>query len=541
MRVGRFVVAALAAVSCTPSGGTLELTPKKSRIFDDGETTEIKIKATDLQGRVGTGRVRFAADAGVFGDNPVQLDAYGTGVTTFSCDVVADRGCVGTVAFTGEWNGVTTELSVRMNERCPGAFRCGGECAVLATSWHHCGACGAQCTPTQKCEAGACVPCTGDCDSDGWAIADGDCCDQYNVCTRPASVNPGAVEGLGNGIDDNCNGLLDQADVLDVEPCDGALDSRPGSSLDYAKAIGLCRTTTEGERTWGVLSAEIVHANGVGGVTPNRHSIRPVFGTIPPQEGARVAVFGSGVASDAVQSNPSLGDGAPGSEVDLSTCDAGGCITDWFSSNRPGVKAAFKLPSSPMCGGESDQKKANDSVMLRLRIRAPTNAQSFRLKTRFFSEEYPEFVCSSFNDQMILLIDTPGASVGNPPDKNLMTYATDGGSWPVGINLAAGTPLFQTCQSKASAPMCWDTSVNVNSCGQGPGELANTQYSAGGAMGCVRGGGTIWMGTRGNVKPGQIFELRAAVWDVGDHALDSLVLIDDFEWSVDVVEPGTGE
>jgi hypothetical protein len=30
-------------------------------------------------------------------------------------------------------------------------------------------------------------------------------------------------------------------------------------------------------------------------------------------------------------------------------------------------------------------------------------------------------------------------------------------------------------------------------------------------------------------EPGRVFELRAAVWDVGDSALDSLVLIDDFK------------
>ncbi len=34
---------------------------------------------------------------------------------------------------------------------------------------------------------------------------------------------------------------------------------------------------------------------------------------------------------------------------------------------------------------------------------------------------------------------------------------------------------------------------------------------------------------------------RAAVWDVSDMALDSLVLIDDFESSVDAGVSGTGD
>ena len=37
-----------------------------------------------------------------------------------------------------------------------------------------------------------------------------------------------------------------------------------------------------------------------------------------------------------------------------------------------------------------------------------------------------------------------------------------------------------------------------------------------------------------------IFELRAAVWNVSDHTLDSLFLMDDFKWGVDAGEPGTG-
>jgi len=32
------------------------------------------------------------------------------------------------------------------------------------------------------------------------------------------------------------------------------------------------------------------------------------------------------------------------------------------------------------------------------------------------------------------------------------------------------------------------------------------------------------------VKPGEVIELRLAIWDTGDHGYDSLVLLDDFEW-----------
>ena len=71
-------------------------------------------------------------------------------------------------------------------------------------------------------------------DGDGVTVADGDC-DDAN-----ADVRPGRTEEC-NGIDDNCNGLIDEnfpdtdddslADCLDVEECDG-LDNDGDGAID---------------------------------------------------------------------------------------------------------------------------------------------------------------------------------------------------------------------------------------------------------------------------------------------------------------------
>ena len=53
------------------------------------------------------------------------------------------------------------------------------------------------------------------------------------------------------------------------------------------------------------------------------------------------------------------------------------------------------------------------------------------------------------------------------------------------------------------------------------------------------GGGTGWLTTSGNVKPGETIELRFIVWDTGDSYYDSVVLLDDFVWSVMASQPGT--
>ena len=52
------------------------------------------------------------------------------------------------------------------------------------------------------------------------------------------------------------------------------------------------------------------------------------------------------------------------------------------------------------------------------------------------------------------------------------------------------------------------------------------------------GGGTGWLKMAGNVKPGETMELRFTIWDTGDGFYDSVVLLDDFQWSVQASQPG---
>ena len=47
---------------------------------------------------------------------------------------------------------------------------------------------------------------------------------------------------------------------------------------------------------------------------------------------------------------------------------------------------------------------------MRLSLRVPTNANSFSVDMFFFSAEYPEYVCSTYNDQLIALVDTPSGT-----------------------------------------------------------------------------------------------------------------------------------
>ena len=106
-----------------------------------------------------------------------------------------------------------------------------------------------------------------------------------------------------------------------------------------------------------------------------------------------------------------------------------------------------------------------------------------------------------------------------------MNLAMDAAGNPVGVNLAA-SGLFTQCKPVDKY------SATSESC-IGTGDLEGTGFED--------HGGTGWLTTRGNVVGGEVITLRLAIWDLGDHALDSLVLIDNFKWDAAEYTPGTGQ
>ena len=184
--------------------------------------------------------------------------------------------------------------------------------------------------------------------------------------------------------------------------------------------------------------------------------------------------------------------------------------------------------------------------MLTLTIRVPTNAKSFKLATNFFSSEFPEYTCSAFNDFFVVLLDSAySGTPANPSDKNLAFYQPSGTmtKYPVGVNLAAGnTGLFTQCVNGAVGCAPGSTAGSITTC-QNTTQLAGTGLDTPTAGQCdansMQGGGTGWLETSGNVNPGEVIKLRIAIWDTSDHVLDSLAIVDGFEWLVDASQPGT--
>jgi hypothetical protein len=183
----------------------------------------------------------------------------------------------------------------------------------------------------------------------------------------------------------------------------------------------------------------------------------------------------------------------------------------------------------------------------------PPNARSFSVRSNFYSSEFPEWTCSQFNDFFLALLDSsfePGENQEpNPSDKNLAFYETPAGAvYPVGVNLAHGnTGLFTQCRNGETG--CTSGMISTISSCVGEEQLTGTGFDVAdptmGPSGCgasnLDGGATGWLTTRGNVVPGETIELRFIVWDTGDGLFDSLVLLDDFRWSVEASTPGTRE
>lgn len=320
----------------------------------------------------------------------------------------------------------------------------------------------------------------GDHDGDGFESSV-DC----NDCVP--EINPGAYDFPGNGIDEDCSGLSDDSGCSDL-----GLSIGDATALEAARAIGLCARATESR--WGVIDARFTTADGTGepasrfqaGVLDRLGPFRPVRGRrmLSISSGYGRAPSGAGVAE--CRNYGGAGGFPPGFPVDAPAC-----------------------PSVPM-------GSVFDPVALEVRLRVPTNVQAFQFASSFYTHEYPDFICSPFNDVFAVLQERDG---------QLENVVFDRDGNPVTVNNA----LLQACLRGTHggreftcdlgyAPLI-GTGYDVD-CPTGlPG---STREGAGASTGCLT--------TTSRVVPGTEITLRFAIWDSGDGELDSLALIDGFEW-----------
>jgi hypothetical protein len=318
-----------------------------------------------------------------------------------------------------------------------------------------------------------------------------------------------------------------------VTLCDLGLPSNATNALQYAAAMELCGTTTEAGTGPGVISASFTLASGAGVPDGRSRAIRPSFGNNVPRAGNAMVVLSTGAAAATGQVNPNFVAFQPG----LNTGTSSAPPADWLAAH------GGTFPNLPGCPAPIGNM-AHNPIMLTLRIRVPSDAHSFSLSVKFFSSEYPEYVCSPYNDIFVALLDSTYAGTpANPADKNI---ATANGGYLLGANLAFNnsTPFFTECLNGqtgcAQGAVAGNTATCVGTAGITGTGMDTVATAFGGYCGNNNrvGGGTDWLAIRGNVVPGEIIVLRLALWDTGDDFYDSVVLLDNFSWFPNTVSPG---
>ena len=345
-----------------------------------------------------------------------------------------------------------------------------------------------------------------------------------NQPTGPSSAagvcapSPSNFDVPGNNCDDDGDGTVDNLPV-----CDSALPKN-GDAPSFAKAIGLCQTASgPADTKWGVLSA--TYTNGHTRTTApgdGQHGILPQFGAaVKPREGASLGVLSSGWAREF--------DGANSTSATFKDGGAIGPVTEGSSAPPGFPKGSASCPSL--------DPGTRDLINVKLQIKVPANAKGLQFDFDFYSGEWPEYVCSRFNDSFIAYLSGKAFNGGQPENMSF-----DAKNNPVSVN----NGFFDRCTAGTETG-CSGGQTSTATCPGGSGELAGTGFDAPGTY-CGRqstgGGATGWLTSTAPVAPGEVITLEFMVWDTGDANLDSSVLIDHFTWvpgdgASAPVEPGT--
>lgn len=358
--------------------------------------------------------------------------------------------------------------------------------------------------------------------------------------TDPSWQSVNNITATSNGpaqiVDTNAANLSKAFYRVNLTGCDATLPSNSSDPLQYAAAMELCQITTEQGTASGLISAALTLASGTGTPAIVSRAIRTSFGNNNlPLAGASFVVLSTGAAAAPGQVNPAYNAFQPG----VNTGTSSAAPSDWLAAN------AGHFPNAPGCPATTGGTTAFNPVMLTLRLRVPSYAHSFKVSAKFFSSEFPEWVCSPYNDFFVALLDsTYTGTSANPVDKNLAVYiAPNSNRYPLGVNLASGnTGLFTDCVNGTTGCAPGGVAGTTSTCTSTSG-LAGTGFDVADPGKCngnsVVGGATAWLSIRGNVVPGEIITLRFAIWDTSDGTYDSLVLLDNFAWSAETVTPGT--
>jgi len=323
---------------------------------------------------------------------------------------------------------------------------------------------------------------------------------------KPCAPGAGNWDIPGNNCDDDGDGTIDNPPT-----CDDAITPGAATAEDFAKALGICATAAKDG--YGVVKAEVTRGYG-SSQAPNggQTGVLTKFGNvIKPREGKKLAVLSTGYANEF--------NGPTGNRSFQN-----GQLWDYSGALPPGFpKAASGCPQAP---------DTNDVVNLKLTLKAPKNASGVRFDFNFYSSEWPQYICSEFNDGFLAYLTAKGFNGGKGDNMSF-----DSKKNPVSVN----NGFFDRCTPNVDIGCAPGAKKATSTCPGGVDELRGTGFGVdgdycpailgGSGKTSTNGGATGWLTSSAPVQAGEEFTLEFMIWDTGDSDLDSSVLIDNFKWA----------
>ena len=248
--------------------------------------------------------------------------------------------------------------------------------------------------------------------------------------------------------------------------------------------------------------------------------------TMTPQQLVEDVLLGGGVTVSNVTFNGVPSPGSPqdglgsftyaGTEIGLLNGVALGTGFLSTMANPPFIQMADVL----FYGGDPDLEiltggePTYDAVVIEFDFVPNGNELNFRYV--FASEEYPDFVCSPYNDAFGFFVSGPG--IAGPYSNGAENIA-----------LLPGTNIPIAINTVNNGSVGTDFTADALYCDQAdPNWLANTVYFSDNTFGSdiVFNGATVTMEASVDVQCGETYHIKIAVADAGDESLDSGVFLE---------------
>ncbi len=152
-------------------------------------------------------------------------------------------------------------------------------------------------------------------------------------------------------------------------------------------------------------------------------------------------------------------------------------------------------------------ESACDRSQLLAMLTVPSTAEGFSFDFLFASAEYDEWTNMGYNDTFYAIIEAAGTNGGQPTN-----IAFDDNGNEVEVDNEYFENASHPCDETGSG---WEPGISSAS------------------------GSTGWLRTSWPVTPGETISLTFLIHDEGDCVYDSIVFLDNFQWSGEPVDPGT--